>query len=59
MDINSILLISALVLALLLLTTLIQILKKMVKVQIDNQIKAMVPIKAIRERIAIKVKWNK
>ena len=59
MHINSILLISALVVALLLLSVLVKMLRKMVRAQIDNQMESMVPVKAIRDRIAIKIKWSK
>ena len=36
----------------------IQLLRIIVRRQIDDQMKAMIPIKAIRNRIGIKIKWR-
>ena len=34
-----------------------QLLKSLIKKQIDDQLKDMIPIKSIRKRIGIKIKW--
>ncbi len=53
------LLVYTLVIALSLLFPFIQLLRKIVRKQIDDQMKEMIPINAIRNRIAIKIKWRK
>ena len=46
----------AIVLALLTLLKLSQLFRNLIKEQIDKQMKDMIPIKAIRERIGIRIK---
>ncbi len=38
---------------------LIQLLKNLIRTQIDNQMKDIIPIKFVRKRINIKIKWSK
>ena len=59
MNINTILLISVLVIFLVFLVVLVQLLKRMIRTQIDGQLEAMIPVKAIRERISIRIKWKR
>ena len=56
MDIYLYTLFGAIVLALLTLLKLSQLLRTLIKEQIDKQMKDMIPIKAIREKIAIRIK---
>ena len=51
-------LVYTLVISLSLLFPFIQLLRKIVKKQIDDQMKEMIPLKAIRNRIGIKIKWR-
>ncbi len=48
-----------LLISLSLLFPFIQLLRKIVRKQIDDQMKEMIPIKAIRNCIGIKIKWSK
>ena len=48
-----------LVLSLLSLFLLYQLLMSLIKKQIDDQMKDMIPIKAIRKRVGIRIKWLK
>ena len=59
MDTYSLFAFGILVLLLLILILLSQILRKLIRKQIDDQIKDIIPIKAIRERIGIKIKLRK
>ena len=56
MDIYLCTLFGAIVLALLALLKLSQLFRNLIKEQIDKQMKDMIPIKAIREKIAIRIK---
>tara|TARA_Y100001968_G_scaffold40530_1_gene30776 strand:+ start:38 stop:217 length:180 start_codon:yes stop_codon:yes gene_type:complete len=47
------------VLSLLTLVLLSQLFRKLIRKQIDDQMKEMIPIKAIRKRIGIKIKLRK
>ena len=47
-----------LIISLSLLFPFIQLLRKVVRKQIDDQMKEIIPIKAIRNRIGIKIKWR-
>ena len=47
-----------LLISLSLLVPFIQLLRKIVRKQIDDQMKEMIPIKAIRNRIGIKINWR-
>ena len=53
------LLVCTLLISLTLLFPFIQLLREIVRKQIDDQMKEMIPIKAIRNRIRIKIKWRK
>tara|TARA_B100000965_G_scaffold236502_1_gene198190 strand:+ start:164 stop:352 length:189 start_codon:yes stop_codon:yes gene_type:complete len=59
MDTFSLFALGALVLLLLILFLLYQLLRKLIKKQIDEQIKDMIPIKGVRERVGIRLKWRK
>ena len=48
-----------LLLSLVILIFLSQLFRKLIRKQIDDQMKDMIPIKAIRERIGIKIKLRK
>ncbi len=59
MDIYSLIALGTLVLSLLTLGLLFQLFRNLIRKQIDDQMKNMIPIKAIRERIGIKIKFRK
>ena len=59
MDTYSLIALGTLVLSLLTLVLLSQLFRKLIRKQIDDQMKEMIPIKAIRERIGIKIKLKK
>ena len=59
MDTYSLIAFGALVLSLLTLGLLSQLFKKLVRKQIDDQMKDMIPIRALRERIGIRIKFRK
>ena len=59
MDNYSLIAVGFLVLSLLILLKLSQLLKSLIRKQIDDQLKDMIPIKAIRNRVGIKIKWIK
>ena len=59
MDIYSLLALGALVLSFLTLVLLSQLFRNLIRKQIDDQMKDMIPIKAIRERIGIRIKLRK
>ena len=59
MDTFSVLALGTLVLSLLVLFLLSQLLRSMIRKQIDDQMKNIIPIKGIRERIGIRIKWKK
>ncbi len=48
-----------LVVSLLILVLLSQLFRNLIRKQIDDQMKEMIPIKAIRERIGIRIKLTK
>ena len=48
----------AIVLALLTLLKLSQLFRNLIKEQIDKQMKGIIPIKAIRERIGIRIRFR-
>jgi len=58
MNTNSIIVIAGLVLAFFILFLLSKLLRSLIQKQIDDQLKDMIPIKAIRKRVAIKIKWR-
>ena len=59
MDTYSFIALGTLVLSLLMFVLLSLLFKKLVRKQIDDQMKDMIPIKAIRERIGIRIKLKK
>ena len=59
MDTYSLMSFGILVLSLLTLVLLSQLFRNLIRKQIDDQMKDMIPIKAIRERIGIRIKLRK
>ena len=59
MDTYSLIAFGTLVVSLLILALLSQLFRNLIRKQIDDQMKDMIPIKAIRERIGIRIKLRK
>ncbi|MAJ25423.1 MAG: hypothetical protein CMK48_03135 [Prochlorococcus sp. MED630] len=59
MDSYSFIALGTLVLSLLTLVLLSQLFRNLIRKQIDDQMKDMIPIKSIRERIGIRIKLRK
>ena len=59
MDTYSLIALGTIVLALLFLVLLSKLFRNLIRKQIDDQMKDVIPIKAIRERIGIRVKLRK
>jgi len=59
MDTYSLVALGTLVFSLLILVLLSQLFRNLIRKQIDDQMKDMIPIKAIRERIGIRIKLRK
>ena len=59
MDTYSLIALVTLVVSLLTLVLLSQLFRNLIRKQIDDQMKDMIPIKAIRERIGIRIKLRK
>ena len=59
MDTFSLFALGLLLLASLILFLLSQLLRSLIRKQIDDQMKEMIPIKALRERIGIRIKLRK
>ena len=59
MDTYSLIALVTLVLSLLTLVLLSQLFRNLIRKQIDDQMKDMIPIKSIRERIGIRIKLRK
>ena len=59
MDTFALFALGLLILSLLILILLFQLLRSLIRKQIDDQMKDMIPIKAIRERIGIRIKLRK
>ena len=59
MDTFSLFLFGTLGLSLLILFLLSQLLRSLIRKQIDDQMKDMIPIQAIRKRVGIRIKWIK
>ena len=59
MDTYSSIALGILVLSLLILVLLSQLFRNLIRKQIDDQMKDMIPIKSIRERIGIRIKLRK
>ena len=59
MDTYSLIALGTLVLSLLTLVMLSQLFRNLIRKQIDDQMKDMIPIKSIRERIGIRIKLRK
>ena len=58
MDIYSLLALGFLVFGFWILFILSQLLKSLIRKQIDEQMKEMIPIKSIRKRVGIRIKWR-
>ena len=59
MNTYSFIALGTLVLSILVLGLLFQLFRNLIRKQIDDQMKDMIPIKAIRERIGIRIKLRK
>ena len=59
MDTFSLIVLGTLVLSVSTLMFLSQLFRNLIRKQIDDQMKEMIPVKAIRERIGIKIKLRK
>jgi len=59
MDTFSLFAFGALFLSLFVLFLLSQLLRSLIRKQIDEQMKEIIPIKGIRERVGIRIKWRK
>ncbi len=59
MDTSSLIALGVLFLSLLILVLLSQLFRNLIRKQIDDKMKEMIPIKAIRERIGIRIKLRK
>ena len=59
MDSYSLIALGTFVLSLLTLVLLSQLFRNLIRKQIDDQMKDMIPIKSIRERIGIRIKLRK
>ncbi len=58
MDTYSLFALGIIIFSFLILFLLSQLLRRMIRKQIDDQMKEMIPIKAIRKRVGIKIKWR-
>ena len=59
MDTFSLFALGLLALSLLILFILFQLLRALIRKQIDDQMKDMIPIQVIRKRVGIRIKWIK
>ena len=59
MDIHSLFVLGTIVLFLLILFILIRFLRILIRKQIDDQMKEMIPINSIRKRVGIRIIWRK
>ena len=59
MDIYSLFVLGTIVLFLLILFILIRFLRILIRKQIDDQMKEMIPLNSIRKRVGIRIKWRK
>tara|TARA_B100001250_G_C19508582_1_gene660650 strand:+ start:384 stop:563 length:180 start_codon:yes stop_codon:yes gene_type:complete len=59
MDTFSLFVLGIFVLSVLMLYILAQLLRSLIRKQIDDQIKKIIPLKALRKRVGIKIKWIK
>ena len=59
MDTYSLIALGTLVVSLLILVLLSKLFRNLIRKQIDDQMKEMIPIKAIREKIGIKIKLRR
>ena len=59
MDTFSLIALGTILLSLFSLVLLSQLFRNLIKKQIDDQMKDMIPIKAIRERLGIRIKFRK
>ena len=59
MDTYSLLLLGIFIISLIILFFLYYKLRTLIRKQIDDQLKSIIPIKVIRERVGIIIKWTK
>ena len=59
MDHYSLLALGIIVLSLLILFLLSQVLRSLIRKQINEQMKTMIPKEGIRKRVGIRIKWRK
>ena len=59
MDTFSLFALGLVALSILILFLLSQLLRSLIRKQIDDQMKNMIPIQAIRKRVGIRIKWIK
>ncbi len=57
MDTFSLLALGVIILSLLILFILLLLLRSLIRKQIHDQMKDMIPIKAVRKRVGIRIKW--
>tara|TARA_Y100001968_G_scaffold269776_1_gene260690 strand:+ start:294 stop:473 length:180 start_codon:yes stop_codon:yes gene_type:complete len=58
-DTYSLLALGTFILSPLILFIFFQLLRRLIRKQIDDQLKNMIPIKAIREKVGIRINWRK
>ena len=58
MDKYSLLTFGIILISFLMLLILAQLFKSLIRKQIDDQMKNIIPIKAIRKRVGIRIKWR-
>ena len=59
MDTYSLFALGIIVLSLFMLVLLLQLLRGLIKKQIDEQMEDIIPIKSIRKRVGIRLNWRK
>ena len=59
MDTNSLFFLGTFLFSLFILFLLSQLLKRLIRKQVDDQMKDIIPIKAIRKRVGVRIKWRK
>jgi len=59
MDIYSLFVLGAIAFFLFVLFILIRFLRILIRKQIDDQMKEMIPLNSIRKRVGIRIKWRK
>ena len=59
MDFILVFFVTAVVIGIPLLFILVQLFRNLVRKQIDDQIKEIIPVEVIRKRVGIRIKWRK